>query len=111
MSYVETHIGRILELSFPDNINDYLINNGININNKEQHKNYVVYYDSDNQMRYIVTESKRLFIVDNTELPNQNDINEFVKINNNEYHYVFKFYNGGTYFDEILTEHLNKIKF
>lgn len=110
MSYTETHIGEIVELNTHD-ISTWMDCNNINLSSKEQHPNYTLYYDKDDYPKCIVTRSNRLFVIRNTEIPEEDNIVNIEQVDDGKYRYIFKFYNGGTYFEEVLTEQLDEIKF
>lgn len=110
MSYIETHIGEIVELNTHD-ISTWMDCNNIDLSSGEQHPNYTLYYDKDDYPKCIVTRSNRLFVIRNTEIPEEDDIVNMDQVDDDKYKYIFKFYNGGTYFEEVLTEQLDKIKF
>ena len=110
MSYTETHIGEIVELNTHD-ISTWMDCNNIDLSSEEQHPNYTLYYDKDDYPKCIVTRSNRLFVIRNTEIPEEDDIVNMDQVDDDKYKYIFKFYNGGTYFEEVLTEQLDKIKF
>lgn len=111
MSYTETHIGKLVKISVPDDFESWLTEKGIDVEEKSTYDNYTIYVDSEHKPKYIFINSELVFEVLDTSSLDEDYIDNLVKINNNEYHYVFRFYNGGTYFEEMLTDAIDRIKF
>lgn len=112
MSCIKTHIGKLVKISVPDNFEEWLTTEkGIDLEEKSIYANYTVYVDDEGKPKYIFISSELVFEVIDDSSSDDGYINYFSKINNNEYHYVFQFYDGGTYFEEMLTDAIDKIKF
>lgn len=110
MSYTETHIGKLIKITPPDNIDSWFAKLNIDPTVSDIHDNYTLYYTREDIPLVIITTSGDIFMIQDTLLEDD-DICEFKKINSCEYNYVFRFYNGGTCFWKQLTDKLNKTSF
>lgn len=117
MSEIQTHVGRLIKLKEKfESIKDfeiYLSKLGINLSIcKDEYPNYILYYDDKDlgrYPRYIYINPTTIFEVENNYVEYSGYIDFCEKFNDDEYKYIFQYYDGGTCFSEMLSEHLNNI--
>lgn len=114
MSCTELHKGKLIEVDISERLNDLL-----NIYNEEQinygdgfslENDTNLFFDKDDNIEYIhlVGKNKLYKMTEHTEFNDSEYLHETNKVNN-EIHFTYLFYNGGTCFSEMLEEGLNKL--
>lgn len=113
MSYYETHIGKIRKVDLGNlTLEDYCEQRVKDMKlefNPSYHNSYKDVLLELYPTKFIENDGELWEILDDTNLENDSDIN-FFKRSGNEYDYVMRYYNGGTYLGELLTEEINKLK-
>jgi hypothetical protein len=116
MSYTEFHTGKLIPIIIKSTLEEtcraIALEHGVELD--EDWKDDFKYGD----MRNVINSGKEYFIYENSlyEIINHEesmDEESFVKLNKNNdgsISFVTQFYNGGTYFDEMLTEALDELK-
>lgn len=114
MSEIQTHIGKLKRISSFKSIDEFenwICKQNIDITNgKDKKYNYTLYYDFQGNLKYVFFTPKFIYEIIDNEIPYEGDINFFQQNSENEYNYVFQYYDGGTCFGEVLSEHLSQIK-